>query len=141
MIGCHSQPFEPIQPCIVATPLHTVSRVDSTVLPPAEYNMSQPQRYVSHHQSEIEQTSGISCQNVDYCSNQEQTTLPPFTVWRNKNGKFSLVRESDSRIYSAIEYIDTPSPMKDDLGASYGEHKWNDLYYFGALSEGLSNRY
>ena len=24
--------------------------------------------------------------------------------------------------------------MKDDLGASYGEHKWNDLYYFGALS-------
>ena len=111
-------------------------------MPPAEYNnMTHPQRYVSHHQSEIEQTSGISCQNaLEYCSNQEQTTtLPPFTVWRNKNGKLSLASESDSRICSAIEYIDTPSPMKDDLGASYGEHKWNDLYYFGALSERLSN--
>ena len=83
-----------------------------------------------HHQNPGE---SYSC--IGSAAASVQNSLPPFTVWKNKNGESESTLSTMANLPStAIEYIETPSPMKDDLGASYGEHKWNDLYYFGALS-------
>ena len=92
----------------------------------------QQQHHLHHHQ----QHHGESYSCIGSAQNSCENTLPPFTVWKNKNGESTSTSTSTMANLptAAIEYIETPSPMKDDLGASYGEHKWNDLYYFGALS-------
>ena len=32
------------------------------------------------------------------------------------------------------QYVSEPQKPQCELGAAQGQHKWNDLYYFGALA-------
>jgi len=57
--------------------------------------------------------------------------LPPFNIWRDTNGAHSL----QSRDISPMITNSPQKYHKCDIGAARGKHKWNDLYYFGALAK------